>query len=82
MERLYEIINKVQIENKEINVYIEDEGIEPIAENIMSDVGVGFKRKRDIGRHYYHLSPGNRDTIDDLPLDIGDDEITSFFDDL
>ena len=82
MERLYEIINKVQLQDKKLDIYIEDESIEPIAENIMSDVGIEFKKKRDIGRFYYHLSPVNRDTIDDLPLDIDDDEITTFFDDM
>lgn len=74
LERLYQIINRVQMKAKESNIYIEDENMLLVAENIMKDAGLEFERKRDMDRDYYHVSPGLRETTNEIDLEEFDDE--------
>lgn len=74
IERFYEIINYVQVKLKETNIFISDEKMQPMAENIMRDLGVKFSKEQEEGRCYYHIMPPEREIDVDVILDEMADE--------
>ena len=80
IERFYEIVNRVQMKLKEANVFISDDKMIPVAENIMTDAGVKFSREKDVDRCYYHVSPADKTIDSEMILDeINDEELDILF---
>ncbi len=74
-ERLYNIINSIQIKHQEKNIHILDEELIPIALNILKDAGIECTEHDDNGRMYLHLSPGEDTPSQDVVLkDMSDEE--------
>jgi hypothetical protein len=74
VEKLYQIINMVQIKKREANIVVVDELLTEVVKNILLDAGIGFQRKRDIGRYYYHINPPVESHEEEIGLDEFDDE--------
>jgi len=77
-ERLYKIINSVQIKRKRVNVHILDPDMMLVVENIFADAEIKYEKKKDktcdVNREYYVLSPGPENVQTKLVLDQIEDE--------
>lgn len=76
IEQLSKILNKVQLEKKEITVSIEDESEIPVIRNIIKDAELKFELSVVDGKHLIKIIPGLYDFEKELDISDIDEEIT------
>ena len=71
MENIYKTLNKIQHNDKKKVVFIGDESIIPIFENIVRDLGLSFTKKKVKKRMRYEVYP-NKNKKFDLDIDLNE----------
>ena len=76
IEKLYKIINKIQLEDKAIYIYFIDQNLNSVAENIFKDAEIVFDKIESSRGLVFRLFPSKREDPDiDIDVDFFDDEI-------
>lgn len=66
MDDLFKVLNKIQLNKKEVRILIKNETVKETIENILKDLNLEFKKLSYVTKLVYRIYPNNTDFDKDI----------------